>query len=113
MGLLPGTATEIREQQLYRKFYMHRSSHWLGVDVHDAGRYTLAGKPRPLAIGHVLTVEPGLDIAADTLDVPEAFRGIGIRLEDDVLVGVDGPEVLTTGAPKAIAEIESLVGVDG
>jgi Xaa-Pro aminopeptidase len=113
IGLLPGTATEIREQQLYRKFYMHRSSHWLGVDVHDAGRYTLASKPRPLAIGHVLTVEPGLYIAADTLDVPEGFRGIGVRLEDDVLVGVDGPEVLTIGAPKGIAEIESIVGVEG
>lgn len=113
IGLLPGTATEIREQHLYRKFYMHRSSHWLGVDVHDAGRYTLASKPRPLAIGHVLTVEPGLYIAADTLDVPEAFRGIGVRLEDDVLVGVGGPEVLTIGAPKGIAEIESIVGVEG
>jgi Xaa-Pro aminopeptidase len=113
IGLLPGTAAEIREQQLYRKFYMHRSSHWLGVDVHDAGRYTLGGKPRLLAIGHVLTVEPGLYIAADTLDVPEAFRGIGVRLEDDVLVGVDGPEVLTSGAPKAIAELESIIGVDG
>jgi Xaa-Pro aminopeptidase len=112
IGLLPGTAAEIREQQLYRKFYMHRSSHWLGVDVHDAGRYTLGSKPRPLAIGHVLTVEPGLYIAADTLDVPEAFRGIGVRLEDDVLVNVDGPEVLTIGAPKGIGEIESIVGVE-
>jgi Xaa-Pro aminopeptidase len=113
IGLLSGSAQEIREQQLYRKFYMHRSSHWLGVDVHDAGRYTLGSKPRPLAIGHVLTVEPGLYIAADTVDVPEAFRGIGVRLEDDVLVGVDGPEVLTSGAPKAIAELESIIGVEG
>jgi Xaa-Pro aminopeptidase len=111
MGLLPGTATEIREQQLYRKFYMHRSGHWLGVDVHDAGRYTLGGKPRPLAAGHVLTVEPGIYIAADTKDVPEAFRGIGVRIEDDVLVRDEGPEVLTFGAPKGIAEIEAIVGV--
>ena len=110
IGLLSESPQQIREQQLYRKFYMHRSSHWLGVDVHDAGRYTLGGKPRLLAPGHVLTIEPGLYIAADTENVPEGFRGLGIRIEDDVLIGESGPEVLTAGAPKQIAEIESIVG---
>jgi Xaa-Pro aminopeptidase len=113
IGLLAGSAAEIREQQLYRKFYMHRTSHWLGVDVHDSGRYTLGGKPRPLAIGHVLTVEPGIYIAADTEDVPAMFRGLGVRIEDDVLVGAAGPEVLTCGAPKQIAELEEIIGMDG
>lgn len=112
LGLLNESAEQIREQMLYKKFYMHRSSHWLGVDVHDAGRYTLGGKPRPLAPGHVLTIEPGLYIAADTADVPDAFRGLGVRIEDDVLIAEPGPEVLTAGAPKQIGELEALVGVD-
>ncbi len=112
IGLLKEPLAQIREEKLYRKFYMHRSSHWLGVDVHDAGRYTLGGKPRPLAPGHVLTIEPGLYIAADTEDVPKGFRGLGVRIEDDVLSRAEGPEVLTVGAPKQIAEIEAIVGAD-
>ena len=110
LGLLEGTADEVREQGSYRRFYMHRTSHWLGVDVHDAGRYTLGGEPRPFAPGHVLTIEPGLYIAADTPDVPEGFRGLGIRIEDDVLITPEGPEVLTSGAPKAIDELEAIIG---
>lgn len=112
LGLLEGSAERIREDKLYRKFYMHRTSHWLGVDVHDAGRYTVAGKPRPLAPGHVITVEPGLYIAADCEDVPEGFRGIGIRIEDDVLIGEQGPEVLTAAAPKTAAELEAIIGTE-
>lgn len=104
-----GAATQIHDEGLYKRFYMHRTSHWLGVDVHDAGRYTLGGQPRCLEPGHVLTVEPGLYIAADQ-DVPERFRGLGVRIEDDVLVRAEGPEVLSAGAPKAIDELEAIIG---
>jgi Xaa-Pro aminopeptidase len=110
LGLIRSPAAQIRDEKLYRKFYMHRTSHWLGVDVHDAGRYTLGGSPRPLAPGQVLTIEPALYIAADTDDVPEGFRGIGVRIEDDVLIGSAGPEVLTAAVPKSIAELESIIG---
>jgi len=110
LGLIKATPKQILDDKLYRKFYMHRTSHWLGVDVHDAGRYTLGGEPRPLAAGMVLTVEPGLYIAADTEDVAEGFRGIGIRIEDDLLIGPDGPEVLSAAAPKAVAELEAIIG---
>jgi Xaa-Pro aminopeptidase len=110
LGLIDAPLAQIRDEKLYRRFYMHRTSHWLGVDVHDAGRYTLGGKPRPLAPGHVLTIEPGLYIAADTEDVPEGFRGIGVRIEDDVLITPEGHEVLTAAAPKAIDELEAIIG---
>ena len=112
LGLIEGSCERIREDKLYRKFYMHRTSHWLGVDVHDAGRYTLGGSPRPLAPGHVITIEPGLYIAADLDDVPEGFRGIGIRIEDDVLIRPEGPEVLTAAAPKTVAELEAIIGTE-
>jgi Xaa-Pro aminopeptidase len=87
---------------------MHRTSHWLGRDVHDVGSYARDGKPRPLEPGMVLTVEPGLYVPASGDDVPEAFRGIGIRIEDDVLVTADGREVLSAAAPKHVAEVEAL-----
>jgi Xaa-Pro aminopeptidase len=106
----PTAAAQIRDEGLYKRFYMHRTSHWLGVDVHDAGRYTIDGKPRPLAPGHVLTVEPGLYIAGDDMEVPERFRGLGVRIEDDVLVTADGPEVLSAEAPKLITELEAIIG---
>jgi Xaa-Pro aminopeptidase len=110
LGLIKATPKQILDDKLYRKFYMHRTSHWLGVDVHDVGRYTLGGAPRPLAAGMVLTVEPGLYIAADSEDVAAGFRGIGIRIEDDVLIGPEGPEVLSAAAPKTIAELEAIIG---
>ena len=114
-GLSPGAsaAAQIREQDLYKRFYMHRTSHWLGVDVHDAGRYTIGGESRPLEPGHVLTVEPGLYIAADAPEVPDRFRGIGVRIEDDVLVGPERPEVLSAAAPKTIDELEAIIGSGG
>src|SRR5262249_40673006 len=96
----------------YRRFYMHRTSHWLGRDVHDVGRYGIDGAPRPLAPGMVFTVEPGLYVAGDG-DVPEAFRGIGIRIEDDVLVTATGHELLSAAAPKTVAEIEALRAAAG
>jgi len=79
---------------------MHGTSHWLGLDVHDAGAYTIGGQPRPLAPGMVLTVEPGLYIAADAPDVPAEYRGIGVRIEDDVAITAGAPDVLTASCPK-------------
>jgi Xaa-Pro aminopeptidase len=87
---------------------MHRTSHWLGMDVHDVGEYKSGDDWRLLAPGMVLTVEPGCYIRpAD--DVPEAFHNIGIRIEDDALVTLNGCEILTTAAPKAVADIEALM----
>jgi len=107
LKLLPGNLDEVLEKETYKRFYMHRTGHWLGLDVHDAGEYKRAGKWRTLAAGMVLTVEPGLYIrAAD--DVPEALRGIGVRIEDDALVTLNGCEVITAEAPKSIADIEAL-----
>ena len=87
---------------------MHRTSHWLGRDVHDVGVYAVDGAPRPLEPGMVFTVEPGLYVPADANDVPAEFRGIGIRIEDDVLVTATGVEVLSAAAPKQIDELERL-----
>jgi Xaa-Pro aminopeptidase len=97
------------ETEAYRKFYMHRTGHWLGLDVHDAGDYKRGGKWRALAPGMVLTVEPGCYIRGGE-DIPPRFAGIGLRIEDDVLVTDAGAEVLTREAPKSIPDIEALVG---
>ena len=108
LGLLTGTADERIADETYKKFYMHGTSHWLGLDVHDVGAYTRDGKARPLAAGMVITIEPGLYIAADAPDVPDRFRGIGVRIEDDVAITETGHEVLTAACPKEIAELEAL-----
>ncbi len=108
LKLLRGSLDQALEKETYKRFYMHRTGHWLGLDVHDAGEYKRDGQWRVLAPGMALTVEPGLYIrAAD--DVPERFRNIGIRIEDDVLVTASGCEVLTAEAPKAPADIEALM----
>ncbi len=107
LGLLAGSADEILEKNAYTPFYMHNTSHWLGMDVHDAGSYRLDGTSRTLEPGMVLTVEPGLYLRADA-PVDERFRGIGIRIEDDVLVTPDGHENLTAGVAKERGEIERL-----
>ena len=105
LGLLQGEVDGLIESGGYSRFYMHRTGHWLGMDVHDAGEYKLQGEWRPLVPGMTLTVEPGLYIRpAD--DVPEAFWNIGIRIEDDVVVTGSGCDVLTT-PPKTVAEIEA------
>ena len=108
LGLLSGSVSELIEKAAYKRFYMHRTSHWLGMDVHDVGIYAPDGKSRPLQPGMVLTVEPGLYIAADASDVAAEYRGIGIRIEDDILVTADGHENLTISIPKEISELEAL-----
>jgi Xaa-Pro aminopeptidase len=106
LGLLSGTVDDRVADLGYRKYYMHGTSHWLGLDVHDAGAYTRDGKSRPLVPGMVITIEPGLYIRADAADVPAELRGIGVRIEDDVLITEAGNEVLTAACPKEIEEIE-------
>lgn len=113
LGLLTGTLDEVIESERYRRFYMHGTSHWLGIDVHDAGRYKIGGQSRPLQAGMVLTVEPGLYIAPDDDSVDARWRGIGIRIEDNVIVTEQGPDVITAGVPKNIAEIEALMAGQG
>jgi Xaa-Pro aminopeptidase len=108
LKLLSASLDEVLEKETYKRFYMHRTGHWLGLDVHDAGEYKPAGQWRALEPGMALTVEPGLYIrAAD--DVPERLRNIGIRIEDDVVVTRDACEVITAEAPKGVAEIEALM----
>jgi Xaa-Pro aminopeptidase len=106
LGLLTGTVDERIEDKAFKKFYMHGTSHWLGLDVHDVGAYTRDGKPRPLEPGMVITVEPGLYVAIDA-EVPAALRGIGVRIEDDIVVTETGHEVLTAACPKEIADVEA------
>jgi Xaa-Pro aminopeptidase len=105
LGLITGDAETVAESDGYKRFFMHRTSHWLGMDVHDVGTYFVDGKPRPLEPGVVLTVEPGIYIAPDEATVPEEWRGIGVRIEDDVLVTPSGSEVLTAGIPKSPEEL--------
>ncbi|GAB2583865.1 Xaa-Pro aminopeptidase [Nitrincola alkalisediminis] len=109
LGLLKGEVDQLIEAGAYKPFYMHRIGHWLGMDVHDVGAYKQKGDWRPLEEGMVMTVEPGLYIAADNQDVDPRWRGIGIRIEDDVLVTATGHHVLTASVPKEIDEIEALM----
>ena len=111
LGLLQGDIERLIEEGAFKKFYMHRTSHWLGMDVHDAGPYKVADEWRKLAPGMVLTIEPGLYIAEDLEDVDPRYRGIGIRIEDDVLVTETGQEVLSARVPKAIEDIERVMSV--
>jgi Xaa-Pro aminopeptidase len=108
LNLLSGSLDEVLEKETYKRFYMHRTGHWLGLDVHDAGDYKRAGKWRALQPGMVLTVEPGLYIRAAP-DVPERLHNIGVRIEDDVAVNAAGCEVLTAETPKRVEDIEALM----
>ncbi|MGH7840125.1 MAG: aminopeptidase P N-terminal domain-containing protein [Candidatus Binataceae bacterium] len=108
VGLLKQSPEEALEQGAFRRYYMHRTSHWLGMDVHDVGLYRVGGHSRTLEPGMILTAEPGIYVAPDDEDAPEEFRGLGIRIEDDVLVTPDGREVLTAAIPKSVAEVEAL-----
>lgn len=108
-GLLKGEVDFLIESKAYRDFYMHNTGHWLGLDVHDCGAYKVAGESRLLEAGMVLTIEPGLYVSVDNESVDPKWRGIGIRIEDDVLICDDGPYVLTHGLPKEIADIEAFM----
>jgi Xaa-Pro aminopeptidase len=107
LGLLSGSREEVVEKGAYRKFFMHRTGHWLGMDVHDVGRYKVQDDWRKLEPGMVFTVEPGVYIAAGTEGVPEEYFNIGVRIEDDVLVTENGVEVLTSKTPKEVRDVEA------
>jgi Xaa-Pro aminopeptidase len=107
LGILSGEVDGLLEKEAYRPYYMHGTSHWLGLDVHDCGAYTLSKQQRKLEPGMVFTIEPGLYIPADDPDAPERFRGIGVRIEDDVAVTEDGVEDLTAAIPKELAAVEA------
>ncbi len=108
LGLVDGPIEDVLKNETYKPYYMHRTSHWLGMDVHDVGDYHLDKRPRPLAPGFVLTVEPGLYVAPGAKCDPK-WHGIGIRIEDDVLVTETGAEILTDGIPKTVAEVEQIL----
>jgi len=109
LGLLKGKVDDLIAGNAYTQFYMHRAGHWLGMDVHDVGDYKIEGEWRTLEPGMVMTVEPGIYVAPDNRKVAKKWRGIGIRIEDDVAITRKGPEVLTAGVPKTVADIEHLM----
>lgn len=109
LGLLQGEISTLIADEAYKIFYMHRIGHWLGMDVHDVGDYKINDEWRVLEPGMVLTIEPGLYIPEDCATVDEKWRGIGIRIEDDVLVTKQGYQVLSHAIPKTIAEIEAIM----
>jgi len=109
LGILQGEVDGLIEQRAYFPYYMHRTGHWLGMDVHDVGDYRVEGQWRTLEAGMALTVEPGLYLRAGTRNLEERWWNIGVRIEDDVLVGRNGPEVLSADAPKAVDELQALM----
>ncbi|MEE8056828.1 MAG: Xaa-Pro aminopeptidase [Pseudomonadales bacterium] len=109
LGLLKGSVSKLIKKEAYKAFYMHRAGHWLGMDVHDVGDYKVGDEWRVLEEGMALTVEPGIYIAPDDTKVAKKWRGIGIRIEDDVVVTKDGCEVLSSGVPKTVKAIEALM----
>ncbi|HVS20883.1 MAG TPA: Xaa-Pro aminopeptidase [Pyrinomonadaceae bacterium] len=117
LGLLKGDPAKLIEEKKFMQFYMHNLGHFLGIDVHDAGRYYFNGESRPAEPGMVMTIEPGLYISPDTKNIPEGFNqdvpakylGIGVRIEDDVLVTENGARVLTNKVPKDAGEIEAVM----
>jgi Xaa-Pro aminopeptidase len=109
LGLLKGKLAALIKSEAYKRYYMHRTGHWLGMDVHDVGDYKVGDVWRTLEPGMVLTIEPGLYIPAGMKGVPKRFQNMGIRIEDDVAVTRDGCEVLTDGVPKHASQIEALM----
>lgn len=109
LGLLQGECDDLIEAESYKKYYMHKTGHWLGLDVHDVGEYRVGGEWRVFEPGMVTTIEPGLYISDDCDDAPARYRGVGIRIEDNVLVTQSGNENLTASIPKTIDEIECLM----
>ena len=108
LGLLKGTLETVVTRGDYKRFYRHKTGHWLGLDVHDVGEYRIDGESRLLEAGMVFTIEPGLYIPVDA-DVPAKWRGIGIRIEDDVLITADGHRVLTAALERSADEVEALM----
>lgn len=111
MGILKGKLPALLKAEAYKPYYMHRTGHWLGMDVHDVGDYKVGGQWRVLEPGMVLTVEPGLYFKAGTRGLAKRWWNIGIRIEDDVLIAKSGNEVLTAEAPKTVDQIESLMSL--
>ena len=109
LGILKGNLADLLEAKAFLPFYMHRIGHWLGLDVHDVGAYKLKNKWRPLEPGMVLTIEPGIYIKADEESVEPRWRGIGVRIEDDILVTQDSYEILSVAAPKSVSDIEKIM----
>lgn len=109
LGLLTGDVDQLIADESYKRFYMHRIGHWLGMDVHDVGDYKIDGQWRLLESGMVMTVEPGIYVAPDDNTVARQWRGIGIRIEDDVLITDNGNEILSKDAPKTVSDIEALM----
>lgn len=110
LGLLKGRVNTLIENEKYKKFFMHRTGHWLGLDVHDVGNYKVDDEWRLLEPGMVLTVEPGLYIPAGDHRIPKKWWNIGVRIEDDILITKEDPEILSRDVPRAADEIEALVG---
>ena len=110
LKLLPGGARAALKSGEYKRFYPHKTGHWIGLDVHDVGDYRVDDEPRVLEPGMVVTVEPGIYIAPDDTKVAARWRGLGIRIEDDVAVSARGGEVLTAALPKAVDEVQALCG---
>jgi len=109
LGLLDGEVAELIETEAYREFYMHSSGHWLGMDVHDVGDYKIENQWRVYEPGMVVTVEPGIYISPDNTAVAEKWRGMAVRIEDDIAVTKTGHEDLTSGVPKTRGDIELLM----
>ena len=109
LGILKGDPAEIIEEEAYTRLYVHKTGHWLGLDVHDVGEYQIDGHSRELEPGMVLTVEPGIYISANDEEVDERWRGIGIRIEDDVVVTKDEPQILSDGLAKTADDVEALM----
>ncbi len=109
LALLDGEPNELIETEAYKSFYMHRAGHWLGMDVHDVGDYKVGGEWRMLEPGMVMTVEPGIYVSPHNTKVARKWRGIGIRIEDDVAITKKGSEVLTADAPKTVRDIHHLM----
>lgn len=109
LGLLQGELEALIEGENYKEFYMHRIGHWLGMDVHDVGDYKVGGEWRVLEPGMCMTVEPGIYVAPDNIQVESKWRGIGIRIEDDIVITKEGCDILTKDVPKSVQAIEALM----
>jgi len=109
LGLLKGRPAQLIKSEAYKDFYMHRVGHWIGMDVHDVGDYKIDDTWRELEPGMVTTIEPGIYIAPDNTKVAKKWRGIGVRIEDDVLVTKTGYRILSKGIPKTVEEIETFM----